>query len=173
MHGTKRLRAELLRGQLFDRFFDHPFDAVDYFRSHKGFEASIFEQFSTPGGLGASIFDVRRLRSEDFQRFSTSGSVGARIFEVFRARGPEFLVPTPQTRRNSAGNPESSDFRDRLLPSQRSFPTSQGQRDLRGALRPAARDPPGRAGAGDRGSLASATLCSIRWEPFLASFVVL
>ena len=88
MHGAERLRAELLRGELFDRFFDRPLDAIDYFRCHRGFEASIFDDFSTSGGLGASIFehfrrqeaskpafssifDARRLRSEVFRGFSS------------------------------------------------------------------------------------------------------
>ena len=111
MHGAERLRAELLRGELFDRFFDRPLDAIHYFRSHRGFEASIFDDFSTSGGFGASIFDdfstSGGLGASIFEHFSTSGGLEASIFDHFRRqeaseRGfsrffepPEPKVPTP------------------------------------------------------------------------------
>ena len=101
MHGAERLRAELLRGERFDRFFDRPLDAIHYFRSHRGFEASIFDDFSTSGGFEASIFDD----------FSTSGGLGASIFEHFRrqeASKPAFSSIFDARRlRSFGGTPQS------------------------------------------------------------------
>ena len=122
MHGAERLRAELLRGQLFDRFFDRPFDFEVTEASKRAFStifrrleaserafstifrrqeaserafSSIFRRQEASERAFSSIFDVRRPRGQHFRPFSTPGGFGARFFEVFRAPQPRH-VPTAQ-----------------------------------------------------------------------------